>query len=170
MGTGVGPNFGHTKGSKLKGKRSSAVIRAYSKERVKAWAEKKRSELTGKTKKNFNTACVVYDSETGKYYYGRNGGYHEKDYVKNPILFGDSTHKGILPKNSLNKYPVGNCAEVDAVNRALNDGAKLKNLHMTTIHATKKQFGEYKPSCENCTYTFKDRIQENFSGWVDGGK
>lgn len=165
MGTGTGPNFGNTGGS-----RSSATIRAYSKERVKTWAEKKRSELTGKSKKNFNTACVVYDSETGKYYYGRNGGYHEKDYIRNPILFGDDTHAGLLPKTSLNRYPVGNCAEVDAVNRALNDGAKLKNLHMTTIHVTKKQFGEYKPSCENCTHTFRGRIQENFSGWVDGGK
>ncbi len=164
MGTGAGPGFGNTGGS-----RPSATIRAYSRERVKEWAEKKRSELTGKTKKNFNTACVVYDSETGKYYYGRNGGYHEKDYVRNPQLFGDETHVGILPHTSLNIYPVGNCAEVDAVNRALNDGAKLSNLHMTTIHVTKKQFGDYKPACQNCTYSFKGRISENFSGWFEGG-
>lgn len=111
--------------------------------------------------------AVVYDESSGKYYYGRNGGYREKDYVRNPILFGDDVHKGLLPASSLNNYPVGNCAEVDAVNRALNAGAKLKDLHLTTIHVTKKHFGEYKPSCENCTYTFKGRLKENYSGWVD---
>ena len=54
---------------------------------------------------------------------------------KNPILFGDSTHIGILPTSSLNKYPIGNCAEVDAINNALNAGSKLKDLHITTIHS-----------------------------------
>lgn len=167
MGTGSGPNFGNTGGRRTT---TTFSIPEYSKERVESWAKRKRSALTGKTKKNFNTACVVYDESTGKCYYGRNGGYHETGYKKNPELFGDSTHEGILPKKSLNKYPVGNCAEVDAVNRALNAGAELQHLHMTTIHTTKSQFGEYKPSCENCTYTFKGRIKKNYSGWVDGGK
>ena len=137
---------------------------------IYAWAVQKSKSLTGKEKKNFNTACVVFDQETNKFYYGRNAGYKEKGFVRNPILFGDTTRSGILPSQSLNKYPVGNCAEVDAINRALNDGAKLKNLHITTIHTTKKQFGKYKESCENCTYAFKGRILENYSGWIDGGK
>lgn len=147
--------------------RDSRVIKAYSKAKVKQWAKKKQNELSGKAKKNFNTAAVVYDESTGKYYYGRNGGYKDKDFVPNPILFGDHTHKGILPKASLNNYPVGNCAEVDAVNQALNDEATLKNLHLTTIHVTKKHFGEYKASCENCTHTFKGRVKANYSGWID---
>lgn len=131
------------------------------------WAKQKRNELTGKAKKNFNTACVVYNDETGKYYYGRNGGYRENGYIKNPILFGDSTHTGLLPKYSLNKYPVGNCAEVDAINRALNDGADISHLHITTIHAGKNQFGNYKESCENCQYAFKGGVKANYSGWKD---
>ena len=143
-------------------------IKAFSLERVRSWAEKKRLEFTGKERKNFNTACVVYDEFTKKQYYGRNGGYHEDGYVRNPILFGDSTHQGLLPKTSLNKYPVGNCAEVDAVNRALNDGADIKNLHLTTIHTTKSQFGLYKKSCENCKYAFLDRVRNNYSGWKEG--
>ncbi len=135
---------------------------------VKAWAIQKSKELTGKAKKNFNTACVAYDQEKHKLYYGRNAGYRENGYIRNPILFGDSSNNGILPKHSLNKYPVGNCAEVDAINRALNDGAKLENLHITTIHTTKKHFGKYKESCENCTYAFRDKIFINYSGWKRG--
>ena len=112
-----------------------------------------------------NTACVVYDESTGKYYYGRNGGYNEQGYVRNPELFGDSSHKGLLPNASLNKYPVGNCAEVDAVNRALNDGSSIANLHMTTIYSTKGQFGKYKKSCENCIHAFFGKVKINYSGW-----
>lgn len=165
MGTGYGPGHGNTAG-----RRSSTTLSTHLHDQVIHWAERKRTELTGKTKKNFNTACVVYDSTTGECYYGRNGGYHEKGYKRNAILFGDETHEGILPKQSLNAYPIGNCAEVDAVNRALNAGAELGNLHMTTIHTTKKQFGKYKRACENCTYTFKDRIRRNYSGWFKEGE
>ena len=148
-------------------KQTSSQIKYHSLNCVKDWATKKKSELTGKTKKNFNTACVVYDESTGNYYYGRNGGYHEKGYIKNPILYGNSTHEGLLPAKSLNKYSVGNCAEVDAINHALNAGASIENLHITTIHTTKKQFGDYKEACENCCYAFKGKVKANYSGWKD---
>ena len=144
------------------------TIRAACRDHVTAWAREKMNGLSGKAKKTFNTACVVYDESTGKYYYGRNGGYNEKGYVRNPILFGDETHEGYLPPVSLNKYPVGNCAEVDAINRALNDGADISHLHMMTIHATQRLFGVNKPSCENCTFAFRGRVRENYSGWQKG--
>jgi len=156
--------FSGTKGSITHDK---SVIKSVSHGKIKAWAREKMNTLSGKAKSSFNTACIVYDESTGKCYYGRNGGYNADGYEKNPLLFGDSSHNGILPKSSLNKFPVGNCAEVDAVNKALNDGAKLCNLHITTINATKKSFGKYKPSCENCTNTFKGRVKENYSGWID---
>ncbi len=163
--------FSGTKGSKARQNTrtslSTAQIKATSLEFVKSWAKQKQSELTGKAKKNFNTACIVYDDETGKYYYGRNGGYREEEYKQNPILFGDSTHEGLLPKSSLNKFPVGNCAEVDAINRALNDGADISHLHITTFHTTKSQFGKYKESCENCKAAFKGKVKANYSGWKD---
>lgn len=154
--------FSGTRGSKTHDK---SVIKAVSTGKLKSWAKEKMNSLDKEAKKKFNTACIVYDESTGRCYYGINGGYKEDGYENNPILFGDDTHPGILPKSPLNKFPVGNCAEVDAVNQALNDGASLSNLHLTTIHTTKKKFGEYKPSCANCIYTFKNRIKENYSGW-----
>lgn len=150
-----------------KNRLTAEQIKALSHEKLKSWAEQKKKELSGKEKKSFNTACVVYDDETGKYYYGRNGGYREKGYKKNPILFGNSTHAGLLPTTSLNKYPVGNCAEVDAINQALNDGANISHLHITTIYTTKSKFGLYKKSCENCKYAFKSKVKANYSGWKD---
>lgn len=135
---------------------------------ITTWAHEQRNTLSGKARESFNTACVAYDSATGKSYYGRNGGYRAEGYVKNPILYGDATHLGLLPKESLNKYPIGNCAEVIAINNALNAGATLDNIHITTIHTTKKKFGTYKESCENCSYAFKGKIKKNYSGWIEG--
>ena len=85
--------------------------------------------------------------------------------TKNPILFGDGTNKGILPEKSLNQYSVGNCAEVHAVNKALNAGAQLKDLHISTIHTTKTSMGEPKVACENCTYAFKGKVKHNNTDW-----
>ena len=169
MSKGNSGHFLGTKGSRSNlEKFSSLQIESHAHKYVNEWADKKRTELKGKAKKSFNTACVAFDEITGKYYCGYNGGYHENGYIKNPILYGDSTHVGILPKKSLNKYPVGNCAEVDAINKALNDGANIGNLHIITIHATKKQFGNYKESCENCCFAFKNRVKANYSGWKEG--
>lgn len=134
---------------------------------VTAWADFISSGLSKKERRKFNTATVVYDEKTGKYYYGRNGGILLTKAKKNPILFGDSHHIGILPNKSLNKYPIGNCAEVDAINTALNNGAKLKDLHITTIHSTKNGFGHSKVACENCTVAFKGKVKNNYSGWYN---
>ena len=84
---------------------------------------------------------------------------------KNPTLFGDGTSKGLLPNPSLNHYSVGNCAEADAINKALNAGASLANLQLMTIHTTKKGFGKLKCACENCTVAFKGNVVGNHSGW-----
>jgi hypothetical protein len=130
---------------------------------VTSWAHKMQNELKGNRKKRFNTACVVVDAKTGKKYYGRNRGIEENGTKKNKALFSES---GILPKTSLNKYSVGNCAEVDAVNNALNAGAKLEDLQLMTIHVTKSSFGDLKPACKNCTYAFKGRVKGNYSGWT----
>lgn len=114
----------------------------------------------------FNTGSVVYDVSTGKYYYGMNKG------VK---LSGDELNKTLsdmLPKESLNRYEVGNCAEVDAINQALNNNANLKNLYVYTIDTTTDKyrvptnnFGTSKPACENCIYTFKGKVGDIISGY-----
>lgn len=134
---------------------------------VEGWArsEAERLETVSKSKRNeFNTASVVIDEESGAYFYGRNKGIELSGAAKNPALFGE---KGILPKESLNNFPLGNCAEVDAVNKALNAGAKLKNLTMLTVYTYERRFGTPKESCENCTYAFKGKIKHNHSGWKD---
>ena len=129
------------------------------------WVDTKLKELPSKTRRKINTVCVAYDETTDKYYYGYNGGYLKEGYIRNPKLFGDKDTSGLLPPKSLNDFPVGNCAEVDAVNHALNDGAELSHLRILTIHTTKKLFGVYKPACENCRYAFKGKIKANYSGW-----
>lgn len=83
---------------------------------------------------------------------------------KHPLLFGE---KGILPSQSLNGYVVGNCAEVDGINSALNAGGKIENMYMLTIHTTVDAFGESKIACENCTYAFKGKVKINVSGWIN---
>lgn len=146
------------------------------KKKVIKWAKQeieKLKKISKRKRDDFKTACVVFDEENGKYYYGRNGGINKdaSNVEKNPVLFGDEKHDGILPKESLNRYPTSwNCAETDAINKALNDGAKLENLHIYTIDTTEKGFGKDKKSCENCEYAYKGRIKKNCTGWKSDEK
>ncbi|BAU29064.1 YwqJ-like deaminase [Aneurinibacillus soli] len=84
---------------------------------------------------------------------------------RNAVLFGGKDQTGLLPKNSLNEYTVGNCAEVDAVNQALNKGAKVSDLYLYTIKTTTNEFGAAKKACENCTFTFKGNVVGALTGW-----
>ena len=48
-------------------------------------------------------------------------------------LSGDTLNLSLeswLPESSLNQYRLGNCAEVDAVNQALNSGANASDLYL----------------------------------------
>ena len=153
------------------------IIQGMNPENLKAnligWAKDAEKYLLGKSKTKrdkFNTACVAFDEATGKLYFGRNGGINKdaSNVEKNPILFGDDKHEGILPKKSNNKYQTTwNCAETDAINQALNDGAKLENIHIYTMHTTESGFGRSKKSCLNCKTAYKDRIKINHTGWID---
>jgi hypothetical protein len=63
-------------------------------------------------------------------------------------LSGDTLNLSLeswLPESSLNQYRLGNCAEVDAVNQALNSGANASDLYLYTIN-TKNNVS--KPVCE----------------------
>lgn len=135
---------------------------------VKKFAERMAEDLakiSNTQRSKFNTATVVYDEKNDKYYYGMNKGIFKNGAEKNTILFGDNTHTGILPRESLNNYKIGNCSEVDAINNALNGGARLEDLHITTIHASANRMGESKAACQNCTYSFKGRVKRNYTGW-----
>ena len=165
MSKGYSAHFSGTKGAKSYGGTARQLHT-----NVIKWADNtsKRLEAISKRQRDrFNTATVVYDESTGKYYNGRNHGIEIDHEKKNPTLFGDKTHPGLLPKESLNNFTIGNCAEIHAVNKALNDGASLENLKMYTIHTTKSSFGKAKKACENCTYALKGRIKMNYTGWKE---
>ena len=161
--------FTGTKGQRI----AQGIVPSNQKEKVISWAKAMANYLQSKSKRkrdNFKTACVVFDEATGKLYFGRNKGINldASNVEKNTKLFGDSTHKGILPYKSLNGYPTPwNCAETDAINQALNDKAKLSNLHLYTINTTPDNFGKDKKSCANCTYAYKKRVKKNNTGWEE---
>lgn len=166
LGSGKCFAFTNTYGSD----NSSNSYKAETLTAVTRWANKLAKELLKISKRkrdSFNTASIVYDTKNDKYYYGRNNGIEINKSSKNAILFGDDNNPGILPEKSLNNYKVGNCAEVDAINNALNDGAKLGDLVISTIHTTKSKMGETKEACENCTYAFKSKLKKNYTGWYN---
>lgn len=141
---------------------------SYLKDKAFEYAEKVSTSGTREEKDNLNTVTIAYDEENDKYYYGMNKGIKLHNSPKNDILFGKD---GIIPKTSLNDFPIGNCSEVDAVNNALNAGAKLENLHLTTLDVKRKNIRSHniigKCSCENCTSAFKGKVKKNNTGWKD---
>ena len=142
---------------------SELIKPSVQKELVIAAARERAGKLALKSKRarnKFSVASIVIDEETGKVYFGYNGGIEATGEVKHQTLLD------VLPRESLNDYKVvSNCAESHAINQALNDGAKLENLHMTTINTVERFFGRDKLACENCTYAFKGKIKRNNTGW-----
>ncbi|UQQ34071.1 contractile injection system protein, VgrG/Pvc8 family [Paenibacillus polymyxa] len=138
-------------------------------EAITDWSSMQKKLAPSKRKMdNFNTAAVAYDARTGKYYYGMNKGIQLSGDKKNVVLFGSKDKAGLLPKDSLNEYGVGNCAEVDAVNQALNQKANVNDLYLYTIKTTPHEFGAAKIACENCTFTFKGNVADALTGWYKG--
>ncbi len=169
MGSGIIDSYRNTRGELLEARRAGDYSRIM-KQRLESWCRREADELSRISKrkrKGFNTACIAYDVETGREYYGRNAGIELADAPKNPVLFGSDDATGLLPQMSLNHLKVGNCAEVDAVNQALNNGASIGNLRIMTVSADEKHFGANKPACRNCTYTFRGRVKGNYSGWTN---
>lgn len=152
--------FSGTKGERI----AQGKIPENQHKQVTAWAEDvvARINAAGGDRDRFNTACVAFDESTGQLYYGRNGGVDR---------FGPDLHpaiKDILPPQNLEKWPsTWNCAETDAINNALHDGASLSNLHIYTISTRSRSFGRDKTSCKNCTHMYKDRIKKNNTGWSE---
>ena len=77
--------------------------------------------LTGK--KPTMTAAAL-DIKTGQIYFGDSGVVSENINV---ILIEQ------MPKTSMTNWAVANCAEFNAVNNALNAGARINNLVVTTV-------------------------------------
>ena len=89
---------------------------------------------------------AIYDKSTGKTYFG------ESQKAKLESL--DPRLKNALPKESLEKWSPENCAEVDAFDKALKDGARTENLEMHTMRIDKKTgaISDY-DRCLNCKVT-----------------
>lgn len=129
---------------------------------AKKTAEELKKESNTK-RRNFNTAAIAYDIRTGQTYFGRNGFVEEKVH---DIL------KQLGPETTINGLKLGNCAEMEAVTKALNAGARLEDIKLLVIEAKEKGFGTLKPLCENCDYTLNNwslgpRIKETYSGTSD---
>ncbi|WBF54508.1 hypothetical protein HXV90_00825 [Lysinibacillus sp. JK80] len=58
-------------------------------------------------------------------------------------------------KNSFERWEVENCAEIQAVNQAFKEGAKLEDILLSTISS---KDGKYKEMCRNCSVTFEEFI------------
>lgn len=84
---------------------------------------------------------TAVDRFTGKVYQAESGTIPK---VIDPLL------KSRIPNPSLTKAPVVNCVESNAVNKALLDGAKIKNLHVATYII--RQGTPFK-MCPNCQIT-----------------
>ena len=129
---------------------------------AKKTAEELKKESNNK-RRNFNTAAIAYDIRTGQTYFGRNGFVEEKVH---DIL------KQLGPETTINGLKLGNCAEMEAVTKALNAGARLEDIKLLVIEAKEKGFGTLNPLCENCDYTLNNwslgpRIKETYSGTSD---
>ena len=158
--------FSGTHGEKI----ALAIKPSVQRNAVTKWADKTSAELaavSNRQRDKFKTACVAVDEETGEMYFGRNGGINRNGEGIHPEL------KSVLPEKPLNGYPTPwNCAESDAINRALHAGASLKNIHIYTISTAirgsgNSKYGYAKKSCENCTAAFKGRIRRNNTGWTE---
>ena len=94
----------------------------------------------GKIKNTPTVVSVAVDRRTGKAYYGESG---SRPTNINPILRRQTpieSHVGNRPPN--------NCAEYDAINKALKGGAgSMRNIDVYTVHVAT---GEPMQRCPNC--------------------
>ena len=59
---------------------------------------------------------------------------------------------------SFELWSVDNCAEINAVDPALKNGANIEDLFIRTVSFKTGEFVDY---CDNCKVTFKDFIKAN---------
>jgi len=121
---------------------SSKVCRKSARSRVSKRADKLRKQYqSGKINELPTATSAVVDKKTGRVFYGNSGDMPENIH---PQL------KRRMPAESLEKWPVENCAEFSAVNKALMKGAKMENLDEHTVRTSSSQAFE---RCQNCKIT-----------------
>jgi hypothetical protein len=85
-------------------------------------------------------ASAAIDTATGNVYYGQSGSVPD-------LIHPDLASR--LPSPSLEPWPPGNCAEFNACNAALLNGANFENLIYSTIRIGRGGLEPF-PSCANC--------------------
>ena len=146
----VGDDLGHIVRSLSELNQSSGVLRSAS-DALRTHANKLLA-TTSKNKMPYIISAVV-DKKTAKVYIGQNKTIKSLDEV-HPEL------KKRLPEVSKTKWDnTANCAECDAFNQALNDGAKWEDLGDMHTMRYKKKANDYVDfeRCKNCQETFKDK-------------
>ncbi|MDZ4822269.1 MAG: RHS repeat-associated core domain-containing protein [Flavobacteriales bacterium] len=106
---------------------------------------------SGRSKSKLPRAVsVAVDKKTGKVYTGESG------RVKPPRTDLHPELEQRMPKESLERHSPDNCAEVDAANEALKDGAKIEDLEIHTVKIEKNTgvVSDFEP-CNNCQQTFE---------------
>uniref|UniRef100_UPI0027E1A7AF RHS repeat-associated core domain-containing protein n=1 Tax=Neisseria oralis TaxID=1107316 RepID=UPI0027E1A7AF len=93
--------------------------------------------------KHPTTVAAVIDKKTGRIFYGESGKLND---VVHPEL------KKALPKTSMEKWSTTNCAEVNALNKALKarPSAKMGDFE---VAAANVRTGKRRKPCKNCSVT-----------------
>lgn len=100
-------------------------------------------------------SSIVYDIANDRCYYGRS------NWGSCNI---NAQLESLVPSDSLTGWSdVYNCAEMDAINQALNDGSNLRNLQIYTVYT---KTGDSAVMCSNCFYTFAN---DNISNVYESG-
>jgi len=123
------------------------------------WWDDYKQQLSNRQMGKINKVCVAYDPTTGSYFFGVN-----KEYLGMGV--DDPLISSLWPKESLNYYPIGNCAENAAIYKAILAQAQLDNLYLCTIDLKASNFGEIVNACANCTHALHGVVADNLSGWV----
>lgn len=124
---------------------------------AKEQAHKAAKEIleSGRSKTKLPRAVsAAVDKRTGKVYIGESG------RVKSPREDIVPELKNKFPAESQEVHPPDNCAEVDAANEAMKDGARYKDLEIETVKIDKRtgEVTDFEP-CENCKVTFEDKFK-----------
>ena len=152
--------------------------------------KKKGRRMSDRNRITPTAVCVAIDMRTGKVlsvgFSGRDDYPSELDFLPivdklqqridavkeeaaNDLTNTDKHRK----KQSYKDWPVDNCAEVDAVNKALmrDETLEIKDIFINTRRISpnkskkrKKLAGAYEPPCENCQRTFHDAVFLPFEG------
>jgi hypothetical protein len=131
-------------------------------------AQERAAEVRQMSNRQLNrrtATSTMRDRVTGREYTDTSGNTPES-----PRLTTEQIHPELrarMPNQSLEDWPIENCAEFKATNRALWDGAEFENLDGATINS---RSGNAMHRCANCQYsTSGARVSTDNAPWLYPG-